>query len=223
MLFDDRQQAGRKLAARVVEHARSLGPDPIVLALPRGGVPVGFEVARALAAPLEVFVVRKLGVPGQEELAMGAIASGGVVVLSDDIIAALAIPQPLIERVIAFERREVERRERAYRDHPPRPVVGRGAVVVDDGLATGATMQAAIAALRQLRPARITIAVPVASPGTCRDLCTGVDLAICAATPDPFFGVGAWYYDFAQTSDDEVRALLRAADAWAPLPAALHL
>jgi predicted phosphoribosyltransferase len=211
MLFRDRRDAGRQLAERVAERSASLGRDPVVLALPRGGVPVGFEVARRLGAPLDVFLVRKLGVPGHEELAMGAIASGDVVFLNEDLIQALGISEEEIRGRIDEERRELERRERMYRSGPPPRVSGRGAILVDDGLATGASMLAAIASLRKLEPERITVAVPVAAPDTCREIGHAVDLIVCAATPEPFYGVGAWYLDFSQTTDEEVRELLRAA------------
>ena len=211
MLFADRRDAGRRLAGQVAERRASLGPDPIVLALPRGGVPVGFEVARAIGAPLDVFVVRKLGVPGHEELAMGAIATGDVVVLSRELIAQLQISETAVSRSVERERRELERREREYRIGPPPRIAGRGVILVDDGLATGASMLAAVGAVERLRPVRVTIAVPVASPDGCRELGEAVDVIVCAETPEPFYGVGLWYEDFAQTSDDEVRALLRAA------------
>jgi putative phosphoribosyl transferase len=211
MLFRDRRDAGRRLAERVAARSESLGPSPIVLALPRGGVPVGFEVAQRLGVPLDVFLVRKLGVPGHEELAMGAIASGDVVVLSADLIASLEIDDDMIRQCIDSERRELQRRERAYRHGPPPHLAGRGVLLVDDGLATGATMLAAIAAMRKLDPARISVAVPVASPETCREIRGDVDLIVCAETPEPFYGVGGWYDDFSQTSDEEVSELLRAA------------
>jgi predicted phosphoribosyltransferase len=215
MIFDDRREAGRHLAERVAERRASLANDPIVLALPRGGVPVGFEVAQRIGAELDVFAVRKLGVPGHEELAMGAIASGGVVVLSRDLIQAIGIPEELIDRKIEAERRELARREQAYRRGVPPRVAGRDVILVDDGLATGSTMLAAIAAVRKLGPTRVTVAVPVASPDTCREIGADVDLIVCATTPEPFLGVGRWYRDFSQTSDDEVRTLLAAARAGA--------
>jgi putative phosphoribosyl transferase len=211
MLFADRRDAGKQLAERVAERSAKLGPDPVVLALPRGGVPVGYEVARRLRAPLEPFIVRKLGVPGQPELAMGAIASGGIVVLSSDLISALGIPEEAIARRIDQEQRELARREQLYRRRPLIALAARGAILVDDGLATGATMLAAIAALRKLEPARISVAVPVASPEACRDIGADVDIIVCGETPEPFRGVGGWYHDFSQTSDDEVCALLAAA------------
>jgi putative phosphoribosyl transferase len=220
MLFRDRRDAGKQLAERVAERSASLGPSPIVLALPRGGVPVGFEVARRLHAPLDVFIVRKLGVPGHEELGMGAIASGDVVVLSSELIASLSIPEAAITRRIELERRELARREHAYRMGPPPAVAGRGVLLVDDGLATGATMLAGLAALRKLAPACLSVAVPVASPDTCREIGADVDVIVCAETPEPFRGVGAWYDDFSQTTDDEVRALLREARGDGPTMAA---
>jgi predicted phosphoribosyltransferase len=216
MLFADRHDAGRRLAERLVERVAWLGPRPIVLALPRGGVPVGFEVATLLSLPLDVFVVRKLGAPGREELAMGAIATGGVVVLGRDVVAALGIDDDEIVHCIDVERQELERRERAFRIGPPPSLGGRGVVLVDDGLATGATMLAAIAALKKLAPARVTVGVPVAAPDICRQVGAEVDEIVCVATPEPFWGVGGWYEDFAQTSDDEVRRLLVAARAQPP-------
>jgi putative phosphoribosyl transferase len=217
VLFEDRRQGGRQLAERLAERAGELGPDPIVLALPRGGLPVGFEVARRLGVPLDVFVVRKLGVPGHEELAMGAIASGGVVVLSRDLIQAIGIPEADIERSIAREGRELARREEVYRQGSELPPLdGRGVVLVDDGLATGATMLAAVAAVRRLHPGRITVAVPVAAPETCEEVGAAADACVCAARPEPFLGVGRWYEDFSQMTDDEVRAFLAAARAEPP-------
>jgi predicted phosphoribosyltransferase len=180
-----------------------------VLALPRGGVPVASEVARALNAPLDVFLVRKLGVPGQEELAMGAIATGGVRVLNEDVVRALQIPDEVIDAVAETQWRELGRRERSYRDdRPPPDVRGRTVILIDDGLATGSTMRAAVAALRQQGPARVVVAVPVASASTCEEFRDEVDDVVCAHTPEPFYAVGSWYRDFTQTSDEEVRALL---------------
>jgi len=186
--------------------------DVVVLALPRGGVPVGFEVAKALNAPLDVFVVRKLGLPGQEELAMGAIASGGIRVLNRDLIRALGIPEEVVDRITQEEQRELERRERAYREgRPPLDVRGRTVILVDDGLATGSSMRVAALALRQKQPAQIVVAVPVAARDTCAEFESVVDKIVCAVTPEPFWGVGQWYADFSQTSDEEVRDLLRRA------------
>ena len=210
--FRDRTEAGQLLAERLTDYAGR--PDVLVLALPRGGVPVAYEVARALVAPLDVFVVRKLGVPGHEELAMGAIASGGEYVLNDDVVEALRIPRHVIEAVSARELRELERRERAYRGDRPAPKVrGRTVILVDDGLATGATMRAAVHALRRLGPARIVVAVPTAAPSTCEEFRHEADECVCNITPEPFHGVGLWYEDFSQTTDDEVRDLLKRAAA----------
>jgi putative phosphoribosyl transferase len=181
----------------------------LVLALPRGGVPVAFEIATALQAPLDVFLVRKMGVPGREELAMGAIATGGVRVLNQEIVWSFQIPDHLIERVAREEERELNRRELAYRgDRPPLEVADRSVIVVDDGLATGSSMRAATLALRRLEPARMVVAVPVAAPETCSQLQTEVDAIVCALTPDPLHAVGLWYEEFDQTTDDEVRDLL---------------
>ena len=205
--FSDRREAGRLLAAKLAAYANR--PDVVVLALPRGGAPVAFEVAQALNAPLDVFVVRKLGVPGYEELAMGAVATGGLRVLNDQIVQDLRIPDYVIDRVAAEEGEELTRRERAYRGgRPPLDVRGRTVILVDDGLATGATMRAAVMALRQHRPAHIVVAVPTASPETCEELKTEVDEVVCAITPEPFHAVGYWYEDFTQTTDQEVRELL---------------
>jgi predicted phosphoribosyltransferase len=206
-VFRDRTEAGRVLAERLAAYANR--PDVVVLALPRGGVPVAYEVARALHAPLDVFIVRKLGLPGHEELAMGAVASGGLMVLNDQVVRALRIPNSVIESVAAWEQEELARRERLYRgDRPPPDVRGKTVILVDDGLATGSTMLAAVKALRQQQPARIVVAVPIASPDTCELLRTEVDDVVCAATPEPFYAVGLWYRDFSQTTDDEVRELL---------------
>jgi predicted phosphoribosyltransferase len=183
--------------------------DVIVLGLPRGGVPVAFEVAQALPAPLDVFLVRKLGVPGQEELAMGAIASGGVRVLNHSILGLLLLDERDVEAVAAREQRELARREQAYREDRAEPALaGKVVIVIDDGLATGATMRAAVAALRQRQPARVVVAVPVGAADTCALLREEADEVVCLRSPEPFGGVGLWYDDFSQTSDDEVRALL---------------
>jgi erythromycin esterase-like protein/predicted phosphoribosyltransferase len=206
-LFRDRREAGRLLAERLAAYANR--PDVLVLALPRGGVPVAYEVAQALGAPLDVFVVRKLGVPGYEELAMGAIATGGVRVLNDQLVERLGIPAHMIDAIATRERQELARRERLYRGgRPPPDVRGRTAILVDDGLATGATMHAAIEALRQQKPARIVVAVPTASPETCEEMKAKADDVICAITPEPFHAVGRWYQDFSQTTDEEVSVLL---------------
>jgi predicted phosphoribosyltransferase len=205
--FRDRHEAGRRLAAKLAGYAHC--PDVLVLALPRGGVPVGHEVARALGAPLDVFVVRKLGVPGYEEVAMGAVATGGVRVLNDDIVAGLRIPDYLIDAVAGRELEELGRRERLYRGgRPPPDVLRRTVILVDDGLATGATMLAAIKALRKLQPARVVVAVPIAARDTCEALRAEVDEVICAVAPEPFHAVGRWYEDFSQTTDAMVRELL---------------
>jgi erythromycin esterase-like protein/predicted phosphoribosyltransferase len=217
--FRDRREAGRLLAAKLMAYANR--PDVVALALPRGGVPVAYEVARALHAPLDVFVVRKLGVPGYEELAMGAVATGGVRVLNDQIVRSLHIPEYVIDRVEAEEREELGRRERAYRGgRPPLEVRGRTVILIDDGLATGATMRAAVSALRQLQPARIIVAVPIASPETCDELKVEVEEVVCAITPEPFHAVGYWYEDFTQTTDEEVRELLAAEPSAERAPAA---
>jgi putative phosphoribosyl transferase len=205
--FRNRTEAGRRLARRLAAYAGRT--DVVVLGLPRGGVPVAFEVARALEAPLDVFIVRKLGVPGHEELAMGAIASGGIRVLNDEVIRSLNIPDHLIEVVTAKELRELRWRESAYRGDRPAPAVrGRIVILVDDGIATGSTMLAAIAALRRLEPARLIVAVPTAAPSTRDEIRREADDCICEMTPDPFFAVGVWYEDFSQTTDEEVHDLL---------------
>ena len=187
--------------------------DVIVLALPRGGVPVAYEVAKALHAPLDVFVVRKLGVPGHEEYAMGAIASGGVRVLNDEVVRRLGIPDAAVDAVTRYEQGELERRERLYRaGRPPPDARGRTVILVDDGLATGSTMLAAVRALRAQQPARIVVAVPTAAAETCAQLRSEADEVVCATTPEPFRAVGMWYDDFSQTSDEEVRELLARAE-----------
>lgn len=214
-LFRDRRDAGRFLAGLLEEYRGR--PDVIVLGLPRGGVPVAYEVATALGAPLDVFLVRKLGTPGREELAMGAIASGGVMVINDDVVRGLAIAPEAIQHAAEREGRELVRREQAYREGRPFPAVaGKVVIVVDDGLATGSSMRAAIEALRSLRPARIVVAVPAAPQSTCRELTALADEVVCATTPSPFFAVGSSYWDFTQTTDEEVRDLLRAASGSRP-------
>jgi predicted phosphoribosyltransferase len=210
--FRDRAEAGRVLAGKLADYAGR--DDVIVLALPRGGVPVAFEVATALGAPLDVFLVRKLGAPGHEELAMGAIASGDVVVMNDEVVQAMHVQADEIRDAIASERRELARRESAYRDdRPPVDVVGRTVILIDDGLATGSTMRAAVTALRRQDPARIVVAVPIGASSTCAELQALADDCICAITPEPFRAVGIWYEDFAQTEDDEVGELLARAEA----------
>ncbi len=220
--FRDRAEAGRQLAALLSGYAHR--PDLLVLALPRGGVPVAYEVARALDAPLDVFLVRKLGVPGHEELAMGAIASGGVRVLNDDVVESLRLPLSIIDQVTAREQEELQRRERAYRgDRPPPDAQGRTVILVDDGLATGSTMRAAAAAVHRQQPARIVVAVPVAAASTCDTLRAEVDEVVCVLAPEPFYAVGIWYEDFSQTTDDEVRDLLaRAQREYATRHGAAH-
>ena len=205
--FRDRREAGRLLAERL--RMEGDGSDTVVLALPRGGVPVAAEIAHALAVPLDVFVVRKLGVPGHEELALGAIASGGVRVLNQGVVDAARMSPEAVERVARRELEEVERREAAYRGgRPPVETAGKRVILVDDGLATGATMRAAVAAVRATGPARIVVAVPIAAASTCEELAREVDEIVCLRTPEPFYAVGLWYEDFSQTTDEEVRALL---------------
>jgi putative phosphoribosyl transferase len=207
--FADRRAAGRALAALLRLYADR--PDVVVLALPRGGVPVAFEVAQSLGAPLDLFLVRKLGTPGHRELAMGAIASGGVRVLNEDVIRWYGISAAEIDAVAREEQRELERREVAYREgREPVPVEGGTVILIDDGLATGSTMRAAVQAVRQRRPARVVVAVPVGAPQTCDELSAIADEVVCARTPEPFAAVGQWFLDFDQTTDQEVRDLLRA-------------
>jgi predicted phosphoribosyltransferase len=208
--FIDRAEGGRHLAELLRQYARR--PDAIVLALPRGGVPVGYEVARILDLPMDVFLVRKLGVPGHEELAMGAIASGDVLVLNSDVVVTLRIPAHVIDAAAARERPELERREREYRSGRPEPdLQGRTAILVDDGLATGSSMRAAVMAARRKGAARIVVAVPVASPQATGDFRLEVDEFVCVLTPEWFTAVGEWYEDFSQTTDQEVRELLERA------------
>ncbi len=215
--FQDRFDAGTTLATRLAAYAGR--NDVVVLALPRGGVPVGFEVAKALKAPLDVFLVRKLGVPGHEELAMGAIASGGVLVVNEDVVEALDVPPDRLAAVAAAEERELQRRLRAYRPGmPPPDMKGKTAILVDDGLATGSSMRAAVHALRRLDPARIVVAVPTAAAETCDRLAGEADEVVCASTPRPFHAVGLSYRDFSQTTDAEVSDLLRRAASGATGP-----
>lgn len=208
--FANRREAGEKLADNLRTYANRA--DVLVLALPRGGVPVAYEVARALHAPLDVYVVRKLGVPGREELAIGAIASGGVQVLNEELMGTLGIPRSVVETIARREQEELQRRERLYRDAHPLPDVRcRTVILVDDGLATGSTMQAASLALRKMNPSKLIVAVPVGAREICDELRADVDEVVCAITPVPFIAVGAWYADFSQTSDEEVRDLLQKA------------
>jgi predicted phosphoribosyltransferase len=207
--FRDRAEAGRQLAQRLTRYRHT---DAVVLALPRGGVPVGFEIAKALDLPLDVFVVRKLGVPGSEELAMGAIGSGGVRVLNQDVVESLRITPGTIEEVAAREQQELERRERNYREgRPPVETRGRTVILVDDGVATGASMLVAARAIRMHQPAETVIAIPVGPVDTCADFAGEADHVVCLATPSPFHAVGLWYMDFSQTTDEMVRELLRQA------------
>jgi predicted phosphoribosyltransferase len=207
MTFHDRTDAGRRLAAKLQRLAGR--DDVIVLALPRGGVPVGFEVARALGAPLDVFLVRKLGVPGREELAMGAIASGGVRVVNEEVVRMLGLGEDELDAAAADELAEMRRREEAYRDGRPAPdVTGKTVVLVDDGLATGSTMRAAVQAVRKLGPKRVIVAVPVGAGDTCRAFRDVADEVVCLHAPEHFYAVGNWYEEFTQTTDDEVRELL---------------
>src|SRR5256885_13210515 len=206
-VFPDRAEAGRVLGLKLSHYAGR--DDVIVLGLPRGGVPVAYEVAQALRVPLDVFIVRKLGVPGFEELAVGAIASGGVRVLNEEVANALPNRDEIIEAVTQRETAELERREREYRDGRPAPeILGRTVILIDDGLATGATMRAAVKALQQRGAARIVVAVPVGPPDTCKEFEDEADEVVCASAPEFFQAVGQYYEDFSQTSDDEVRNLL---------------
>ena len=215
-VFRDRQDAGVQLASQLAGFADD--PNVVVLGLPRGGVPVAYEVARVLHAPLDVFVVRKLGVPGHRELAMGALASGGVRVLNPEVVNTLGIPPRMIDAVADQEQKELERQERAYRGDVAFPdLKGRTVIVVDDGLATGSTMRAAVKALRLMEPRRIVVAAPVAAAETCRNLAKEADEVVCVNTPEAFHAVSLWYEEFLQTSDDEVRFLLKSAGQLAPV------
>jgi putative phosphoribosyl transferase len=210
MRFYNRTEAGRALATGLMAYAHR--PDVLVLGLPRGGMVVAYEVAKALQVPLDLLLVRKLGVPGQEELALGALASGGVRVLNERVVDELAIPESIIETATTNAERELARRERIYRGHRPAPQVqGRIIILVDDGVATGATMQAAIAVVRSQHPARLVVAIPVAPPSVCAEIQEQVDEMICLMTPEVFLGVGVWYEDFSQLTDKQVRALLEQA------------
>jgi predicted phosphoribosyltransferase len=219
--FEDRRDAGRHLAMGLLAYADM--PDVLVLGLPRGGVPVAYEVALQLNQPLDVFVVRKLGVPGREELAMGAVASGGTRVLNWGVVQGLRIPEEVIEQEARHELQVIRQREEDYRgDLPPLRVQGQTILLIDDGLATGSTMLAAVAALRQMDPSRLVVGVPVGSPEACQEVGRRVDEIVCTATPEPFYAVGQWYRDFGETSDQEVRDLLRwardRAGYWTPPP-----
>ncbi|MEW5915763.1 MAG: phosphoribosyltransferase [Gemmatimonadota bacterium] len=210
--FLDRREAGRILAKKLMKYAGR--DDVIVLALPRGGVPIGFEVATALHVPLDVFTVRKIGHPLHEELAIGAIASGGVQLLDHDLLNEYSLSSEIVQHIIEREQRELERRERLFRDERPFPyLVGKTVLLVDDGFATGASARSAIHALRRHQPAAIVAAAPVGSVEACEVLAATADECVCVETPEPFYGVGLWYYDFEQTSDAEVLALLHEADA----------
>jgi putative phosphoribosyl transferase len=218
MLFRDRTEAGRVLADRLSHYRNER--DVLVLALPRGGVPVAAEVARALQAPLDVFLVRKLGVPGHEELAMGAIASGDVRILNREVVDYLHVPEHVIHDVAHRELQELNRQDDLYRRHRPFPVIeGKTAILVDDGLATGMSMRAAVHALKKLHPKRIVVAVPVGAGPTCEQLREEVDELVCAETPEDFLGVGRWYEDFRPTSDETVQALLQEAALAPPVMA----
>ena len=218
--FTNRREAGAVLAEALRAYADRR--DVVVLALPRGGVPVGYEVAEALGADLDIFLVRKLGLPRHPEYAMGAIATGGVRVLNDEAIGWYRVPQDVVDAAVASETLELQRREAAYRDgRPPIPIAGKVAILVDDGLATGSSMRAAVTAARALNPARIVVGVPVGAPSTCRELREIADEVVCPRTPEPFSAVGKWYWDFSQTSDEEVQSLLRARHSPETYPSAL--
>jgi putative phosphoribosyl transferase len=205
-IFRNRIEAGRRLAALVARYANR--PDVMVLALPRGGVPVAFEVAKSLNAPLDIFVVRKLGLPGDEELAMGAVASGNVRVINEEIVRSFGVSDAVLDAVTEREKTELRRRELSYRGDAPVPdLAGRTILVVDDGIATGSTMRAAVAALRRQHPSRVVVAVPVAPPSTCQELELTADEVVSVMTPEPFYAVGQWYAIFDQTSDEQVREL----------------
>jgi putative phosphoribosyl transferase len=205
-IFRDRADAGIQLAARLLRYAGDA--NVVVLGLPRGGVPVAYQVARRLQVPLDIFVVRKLGVPEHRELAMGAIATGGVRVLNPDVVTALRISEQTIAEVAAQEQKELERQQRAFRGEVPFPdLAGRTVIVVDDGLATGSTMRAAVRALRQMQPARIVVGAPVAAAETCRSLAQEADEVVCVSIPEEFHAVSMWYQEFSQTSDEEVQSL----------------
>ncbi|WP_292382125.1 phosphoribosyltransferase [Methanosarcina sp. UBA289] len=211
-LYKDRVDAGKRLAKELSKYANR--SDVLILALPRGGVPVAFEVAKELNVKMDVFIVRKLGVPGNEELAMGAISSDNIRVLNEDVVRSFQIPERVINMVAENELRELERRERAYRGDRPKPEIsGSTVILIDDGLATGATMRAAAAALKIKNPEKIVVAVPTGAPDTCELFRREVDEVICVATPEPFYGVGAWYGNFSQTTDEEVCDLLNKARA----------
>jgi len=211
-LFEDRVDAGKKLAKELSKYANR--SDVLILALPRGGVPVAFEVAKELNVKMDVFIVRKLGVPGNEELAMGAISSDNVLVLNEDIVKSFQIPERVINMVAGNELKELERREHTYRGDRPKPEIsGSTVILIDDGLATGATMRAAASAIKTKNPAKIVVAVPTGAPDTCELFKREVDEVICIATPEPFYGVGAWYGNFSQTTDEEVCELLDKARA----------
>lgn len=210
-LFADRKEAGEKLAQKLSEYTSA--DNVVVLGLPRGGVPVAYEVAKAIQSPMDIFLVRKLGVPGHEELAMGAIASGGVRVLNDSLIDQLAITDKMLASVAAQEQQELERRERVYRgDNPRVELTDKKAILVDDGIATGASMKAAIEALRAHKPEKIIVAVPVSPPDTYMEIKEQVDEFVCIDTPQPFYGVGMWYEDFSQTTDEEVKKYMNQAN-----------